>query len=512
MKRSLVLVIYLAVGFVLYGFSFGSPFLLDDEFQILNNPQVLDLSNIFLNFTNSTMAMSHGMGGVYYKPVMMIIYNLLWNGGGGSAVPFHVFQLLIHVANSFLIFNLFQRLLTDDRKLWAFFAGLLFLSHPANSESVLMIADLQEPLYTFFGLAGLLILSTTSKWAWTAAVFFLLSLLSKESGLLYLLIAPAYCYLFERNRFRWAGGTTIAATVIYLALRLGVAELSSLQAHNMQISQADFLTRILSLPKILVHYVYLFFTLERPSLTQDWVVSNATLADFWFPLGQIVILLGVLIYSFYGKPRKEYLFLMLWVILGLGLHSQIIPLDGTVSDRWVYFPIIGAIGVSLWLLKKSFAAPKRIKMVFLLVITLSCSISTFARTRYWVNPMTLYRQDLKGQPDSFYLNNNLGLELLKEKNFAEAIPFFEKTIAVSKKDSRESLVGYRNLGAAYLELKDYTKAEECFRVALAEQDVRSYRAMVLVLSLQNKEVEFASVLKTALDKFPADSILLRFKK
>ncbi|MBK9323905.1 MAG: hypothetical protein IPM97_13350 [Bdellovibrionaceae bacterium] len=120
---------YALLGFGLYASSFHYGFILDDEFQILSNPQVQGLSQIFLNFTNSTMARVDGtesVGGVYYKPVMMIFYNLLWNGGGGSPVVFHVFQLMVHILNSFLVFVLFQKFFLAIRIYGLFLPGPFF--------------------------------------------------------------------------------------------------------------------------------------------------------------------------------------------------------------------------------------------------------------------------------------------------------------------------------------------------------------------------------------------------
>jgi tetratricopeptide (TPR) repeat protein len=157
-------------------------------------------------------------------------------------------------------------------------------------------------------------------------------------------------------------------------------------------------------------------------------------------------------------------------------------------------------------------APKRIKFVFIAVLSLTWSLSTLARTQFWKTPMALYQEDLKSDPTSFYLNNNVGLELITARKFQEAIPYLEKTIAVSPEKSTEWLIGYRNLGAAYYELGNLPKAEECFRTAFADPDVRSYRAMVMVLAAQGKHDEAKAYQVEGLKRYPGDAVLLRYQK
>jgi hypothetical protein len=506
MNRSIALLFYFCWGFLLYGYSLQYGFLLDDQAQVLANPQVQELSKIFMSFANSTMAMTEGVGGIYYKPVMMMAYNLLWNLGSGSAIAFHVFQLVLHILNAFLIFCLFQKIFGEKKNLWAFFAGALFLCHTANSEAVLMIADLQEPLYTFFGLLALLTLGS-SRFPWIAALFFLLSLLSKESGVLYLAIAVVYCYFFARDRVKWVLAAGVIAVIAYLGLRLGLAGLSTVSANNMKIMRADLGTRLLTMPRILIHYVQLFFFPINVSLTQDWVVSSAAWREFWWPL-IIVIGLGLgLIYYYLKKPSGLFLFFAVWCLMGLVLHLQIVPLDGTVSDRWLYFPIIGAIGMVLVSRQGQIG-----KFPFLTAVVLILSMATFMRILEWKTPLTLFRADLRKDPTSFYLNNNIGLEYLAQKKFVEALPYFTKTIEVSPKGSREWLVAWRNLGAAYLELKEYSRAEECFKISLADGDVKSYRAMAMVLQAQQRNEDLKIFLDKALVRFPEDAFLRHLQR
>ena len=107
-----------------------------------------------------------------------------------KATPFfyHAFQLGLHITNGILLFILFKKFLKERV---ALVLSLLFLVHPINSEAVVSIANLQEPLFFCFGLSALLLAMKEAVSPMRAALisFLLLcSLLSKETGILFVLM------------------------------------------------------------------------------------------------------------------------------------------------------------------------------------------------------------------------------------------------------------------------------------------------------------------------------------
>ena len=514
----IVFSIYSLLAALIYSTTLHYGFFLDDTSQIIENPLVHDLSKWFLNFKFSTMASSdsgHDIAGVYYKPMMTIAYSFLWNIGHGQTFSFRIFQLFLHVLNSYLVFQLFRHFFSKNTLTLAFIAGLIFLCHPINSEAVLLIPDLQEPLYTFFGITGLItfIRLKSSKHLLLVGLLFLCSLLSKETGLLYILSAFAYCLIFAKDRIKGLSVVVLAIGLAYFSLRLGVANLTSLHSNNTQLARADLLTRLMTMPKVLVHYLHLFLFPNELSLTQDWIVTTFTFSDFWLPLTEVLAFLFLL--TFYVFKKKDKIVLLFFIIFGLGwgLHSQLIPLDGTVSDRWFYFTIIGLLGLILKIVELEFTV-SRIKLLAFAVICGSVfSLRTYSRTQDWRNDLELYQHDAGVDPDSFYLNNNLGLAYLVRGRLAEAAQSFEKTISVSQKGSIAWLTGYRNLGAVYLDLKQYSQAEDYFRISIADNSVGSYRGLAGSLQGQQKYQELQQFLENdALKKFPQDPLLLSIQR
>ncbi len=313
--NSAVLFYYILIGFCIFGTSFHNEFLLDDVQQIVENPNVHHLSHLASNFTGSTMASGGQISGIYYKPLMMISYALIWNIFGPSPLAFHIFQLLLHITNCFLIFLLFSQIFRTHRfrASISFFAGLLYLCHPMNAEAVLFAADLQEPLYSFFGLSALVVVAyfNSTRSLLIATIFLQASLLSKESGLQYIVAGIGFIALFRKERLKVFISFLAIVVAAYLILRLKVAGLNSVLAHDMRIAQADLLTRLATMPKVLMHYIHLFFAPIDISITQDWVVTKLYFQNFWLPVMEILAIASLILWQLYHYRSRVFLFFTL---------------------------------------------------------------------------------------------------------------------------------------------------------------------------------------------------------
>lgn len=226
LKRFLWVGLFFVLGFSIFAPAFDNQFIMDDQTQIVSNPQVHDLASWADLFTGSTIHEANKAkgSGIYYKPIMLLVYSLTWSISH-DPMAFHIVQLLFHIFNALMVWAFLAAYLEADL---ALFAGLVFLVHPFNSETVIYAADLQDVLYEFFGLLSLLVLTKIKwgRWRWPAYfVLALLSLLSKESGLLFLFISGVFIWLFQkRDRWRFLASANLTL-VIYFILRVGIAGL-----------------------------------------------------------------------------------------------------------------------------------------------------------------------------------------------------------------------------------------------------------------------------------------------
>jgi len=509
-----VALLFLAIGFAVYGWSLGNHFLLDDESQVLQNELIHSPSNWQVFFLGSTMHQEGAaLGGIYYKPIMSMCYSLLWWLDPGNSVPYHIFQLCLMIANALLVWGLLKRHMSE---LAALLMAILFLVHPINTEVVAYIADLQDVLYTFFGLLALNYLADTERFTWARRLGFALlllgSVLSKESGVLYFVLACVYAGVFKRELWRSVVSIAVLGLVFYFWLRIDVAHLTALTYSQNRIGRASLDVRLLTAPLVLWSYLWKFIFPRDITATQDWVITDASLMDFWLPLAGCVIVLALSVWYAVRYWRKmshslKFAFFVFWVFMGMGFHSHIaVSLDGTVADRWFYFSSIGLVAMLGVLLDRLALTkyPRTATAVCLAVIVALGARSTL-RSFDWHDNYTLCLHDLQIFPDSYDMHNNLGVELFRKGNVADAKKEFERSVELAPGWD----INWNNLGAAYNALGDPKEAEKAYLTSMQHgtyyMAYENYASVLIVQHRIPEAKEFIS--KKALPLFPASRSL-----
>jgi hypothetical protein len=94
----------------------------------------------------------------FYRPGVKVVYWLGQSVFGLHAAPFHLFSLLLHGANGYLIYKLVARPTIDRMgRVMGLAAALLFLLNPHHAETVSWIAAIGDLLGTFSILSSLLL-------------------------------------------------------------------------------------------------------------------------------------------------------------------------------------------------------------------------------------------------------------------------------------------------------------------------------------------------------------------
>jgi tetratricopeptide (TPR) repeat protein len=136
-----------------------------------------------------------------------------------------------------------------------------------------------------------------------------------------------------------------------------------------------------------------------------------------------------------------------------------------MADHHLYMPSMGfflIIGVVLDrflgnnlapLLKKSF-----IFFIFIFYISL-----TILQHNYWLNPILFYQRTLQFSPNSFSCHHNLGRLYIKNKQFGKAVEHFKKAIALNH---YKVYLAYDALGTVIREQGNLEKAATYFQKAI----------------------------------------------
>lgn len=490
-----VWLILLFVGLLVFAGSLDNQFVWDDEEQIVNNSAVHALSNwpqFFAGSTFSTGGAASDMNGMYYKPLMSLVFALIYSVVGSSPWLFHLVQLVLHVVNAGLFYFLLQSLQPAHRQTvklnWVSLGlSLIFLLHPINVETVVYISSLQDVLSLTFGLAVVLILlRKPAKLSWVSLAFFSLlgAVLAKETGLIWILFLPLVAQLIRwRVDQDWRILSWLLSglsLLIYFFLRLGVAGVNFQGTGVSPMMRLNLGERLWSVPKIIVHYFSSYFWPDKLAIAEHWVVAGPNWASFYKPLILVIFLALIFMTIFVkswrslksdnGQLAASNLLWMLLIGLSLGLHLQIFPLDMTVADRWFYVPQLGLLGLLssglLWLKKRwSALNNKSVRMgvisSFLLVLCL-LSWRSLSRIQNWQNGLILFAHDVQLEPNSFDLTNNYGVELYRAGDDQTAKQYFERSTQLAP----HWWTNWNNLGVLLEAEGDLESAEEYYQRAI----------------------------------------------
>jgi len=202
MRRYKDYLFIVGLGFFVYLNGLFGAFVWDDINQIQNNTYIYSISNFFKFFLGGTFSQNNShLAGLYYRPLMSTVFSLIYSFFGPQVFFFHFFQVSIHILNSLLIFVFLKKFI---KKPIAFFSSLVFLIHPINVESVSYISMTQDPLFFLFGIIALLIFQKkTIKTGQMALIsfFLFLSILSKETGVLFGILILLYFFTLKKINF-----------------------------------------------------------------------------------------------------------------------------------------------------------------------------------------------------------------------------------------------------------------------------------------------------------------------
>lgn len=126
-----------------------------------------------------------------FNPVLHLSFLLDYVAGGGSPMLFHATSLVVHALNTALLFLLCRRMSLND--LVAGAAALTWGLNVRLSEAVIWPAARGHSLATLFVLSALLCLGSESRrQRWLSPALFLLALLSKETAVFPMVLAPLF--------------------------------------------------------------------------------------------------------------------------------------------------------------------------------------------------------------------------------------------------------------------------------------------------------------------------------
>ncbi|MEW6041985.1 MAG: hypothetical protein AB1633_10735, partial [Elusimicrobiota bacterium] len=484
LSNKVIFILLIAAVAAVYINTLGNQFVWDDEVIIVGNPYIKNWNYLKEVLTTGAFG-EKTYAGSYLRPVQNLSFLIDYSIWKLNPLGYHLTNILLHSINSILIFLLLTRL--KIQKKIGFFSALLFAIHPVNTEAVTYICGRGDMFVFLFEILGFLVILKLCYvvrgfslagviYSVMSIVMLILAILSKENGV----ILPAImllCYftcpqvnLFKdksaKQNYLWTMIIMFLISAAYISTRLFALETSTTGTLSL-IKNATFTERLLTVPKILLTYVRLFILPINLHMEYHFVEKSITSPSVW---GSLLLLVGLFYFLYrFARDRRHAMFSLGWFLIGISPFTNVlVPIHTTVAERWFYVPLIGLITIAVDSIIRLYETKPYLRKFIISCSVLVGILFAFAairRNNDWSEPMKLYSHDLKYEPWSFLLHNNLGVEYFRKGMMAQAKQKFIDSIKASPRLGYD--MAFNNLGVVYENEGNIEKAIENFKLAIS---------------------------------------------
>jgi tetratricopeptide (TPR) repeat protein len=474
-----------------------NPFVYDDYHTVVENRSIAHVTDVRAIVL-----------GALTRPIVNFSYAVdraLW---GTQPLGFHVTNVLLHMLNVVLLFQLARRFGKDE--LAAFGAAGLFAVHPMMTEAVGYISGRSEVLCaTFFMLA----LLCGRRWihgrsnrlrqgfggqedvrdTFLTLGFWCAALATKESAAMFPFVFLAYDWLgaagtAEEKRRRLL---TIHLPLVGTAVLAGIVRLL-------------IFARLEYVGQTRIHWSYVLLELDVVR-RYVWMMINPAGQAIFHEVAAVglfdprtllaVLVLGLMVALSWRLRRVDWVasFGILWFLLLLVPSSALIALDQgePMAEHRVYLASCGifltagaAIGwVGAYVRHLRYARTAGAAVLGLVVV--SFGAETILRNAVWADPVTLWRESVELAPTHYRPRLLLGESLQDKGRRDEAVEQYQAAIRLRPAEP----MGYVKMGQCLAEIGQWAEARQQFLKAI-DLDPQNRAAHDSLTVLNNVESRF----------------------
>ena len=498
LKKTLPALFLAALVFAVYAPALRNGFVWDDTALILRDPLIRSWRLIPEGFQH--FLFTDATASDFYRPIQRLTYTLDYGAFAFQPAGYHLTSILCHLGAALALLLFAGELLSffgvEERKArWiAIAAALAWAIHPVHTAAVVYVSGRADPLAAAFGFlalySGLRSLQADGRKRWillgAAGALFLLSALSKESGIVFLVLWGAIL-LLKRKWKDFLPATLVALFVvtIYLSLRLPAEHIPAPVLR----APAPLLVRPIVAARAVAEYAGLVLLpinlhMDREVETQpegeaEARADNAAWRELQTVLG--LLLAGGAVYWMWRSRKQPIFGCLLLAILAYLPVSGIFPLNATVAEHWIYVPtafLFLAAGLAISQFSISSAILGSVLAVWLVFL----GVRTCIRTFDWKDQRTfLERTIASGGNSARMLINLAGLELSEGKLDAA-----KKNLALALREEPNQPLAIINLASVALRQNDFAAARGLLNQA-AKTPLLEARAYELLALLEHKE-------------------------
>ena len=500
----------LILGILVYSNSLHVPFVFDDSFSIVDNPEIRNLPGLI----------SDALSGHAYHPnryVGFLTFALNYHFGGFEVTGYHLVNLLIHLANALLVYALLiltfrapflrNSVLQGAAGPVALLAGALFVVHPIQTQAVTYIVQRLTSLATTFYLSTFVLYAyarlnagenrffSAKGWVFYLAsvATAILAMRTKEIAFTLPLLLSLYEFLFFEGSLRKRSSAIAPHLLTMLIIPLSILHLGRSageiigelrQATEFQPTVSRYVYLVTQF-RVVVTYLRLLVLPVHQNLDYDYPIYTSFFTPPVFV--SFVLLAALFLLTIYlhrvsspisdgssssllsyrpsraADPAVRLIsFGIFWFFIALSVESSFIPITDVIFEHRVYLPSVGAFaGVAVAFVMLTVKARKRglawVLTVIAAAAVLSLAVGTWKRNEVWKTEETLWRDVVEKSPRNARAYSNLGAVLGEAGRTEEAIAALSTAIRLQPNNTKAQV----NLGTA---LASAGRREEAIRI------------------------------------------------
>lgn len=486
--------VIIAVGFLLYFYTLGFPYVFDDYIYLVGNPLFKDANSFAFPFHFKcvvTMPVRMGLdpdlsANFILRPVTYLTFYINYALDGMNPRGYRGFNIAIHCANALLVFQVLVHLLRESKKgaslsassvgFIAFCSSILFLVHPLQTESVTYVVQRFTSLGTLFYLLTVLtyfrsISSTNNRKAWvlrwSSMVFVVAGMLSKEEVFTAPFILVVIDCLVMGTPFKAASKRAFPYFLTLFVIPVLMILISCARSDgDIGLSSALNIANSVEKPVTQVHYLLTQFSVVLSylrlivlpfdlNLDRDYPLSNSLFQTS--VLVSLLLIIAILAGTWAAWRRRKdearwsLLFCsVLWFFLTVAPSSSIAPLPDLMADHRSYLPSIGALVALVCcadLLRTRLLVDRDVRVAIPLLMAiwiLLLSSATIIRNCQWRSNIALWEDTVSKSRNKWRPWSNLASAYYDNNEFRKSVSCLANAVHLEPNYIR----GYIDLGKA----------------------------------------------------------------
>jgi len=397
----------------------------------------------------------------HYRPVQNLSYMLDYFFWNTDPAGFHLSNILLHVAAGLLLYRLLTHLFGKQAGLWesddpgsarvgalaAFVISGIWMVHPVHSAAIDYISGRADSLaFVFSAGAWLLVLrARIAKGRWLKGIIYLLAALSgvlalcsREIACIWILIFLVHTLAFARDIGKKAKITTILCCALVLGTYAELRRLPAARAEpgftenwsapvrgTLMLRALGDYGRLMVFPGNL-HMERSIFDPGNYLSRESWRKTAGS--EYLSVLGLVV--LAAFIYGCVrgGIGQRARLMGTVWFFAAYLPISNIVQLNATVAEHWLYLPSVGFLlflgGCALDLPRRFAATLTAVTAIAILALSVRSTI----RSSDWSNEEKFYKRTLAAGGTSCRVGVNLGQIYANRGEYAIAEKMFRHVL------------------------------------------------------------------------------------